>query len=198
LGNSYLGLAQSTGIPREALNLLLKKHQDMTPDFVTEFSSQCIFRNEESLKRILLCIETLDETLVWARPNEHSNSVGNIILHLCGNITQYVISCLGNTADKRQRASEFSTMGGFSKMELIEKLQLTIGHAHAILRHLTPADFEKKYSVQGFHLSGIGITIHVTEHLSYHTGQIAFWVKQLKNKELGFYDGIDLNANNER
>jgi len=51
--------------------------------------------------------------------------------------------------------------------------------------------------VQGYYHSGIGIIIHVTEHYSYHTGQIIFWVKLLKNKDLGFYAGIDLNVKNE-
>ena len=169
----------------------------MEPDFVTEFSSQCIFRNQESLKRILLCLEQFDETLLWERPNEHSNSAANIILHLCGNITQYMIAALGNAADQRKRALEFATIGGFKKKELIEKLQVTIGQANAILMNIDLAGLLKKYSVQGFHLSGIGIVIHVTEHLSYHTGQIAFWLKQLKNKDLGFYAGVDLNAKNE-
>jgi len=169
----------------------------MTPDFVTEFSRQCISRNELSLQRITLCLDQLDETLLWTRPNEHSNSVANILLHLCGNITQYVISAMGNVPDIRQRPLEFSTREGFTKKELLEKLQATIHQAHAVLQQATPAAFERKYRVQGFHLSGIGIAIHITEHLSYHTGQIAFWVKQLDNKELGFYAGVDLNAKNE-
>ena len=52
-------------------------------------------------------------------------------------------------------------------------------------------------SVQGFNFSGIGILVHVVEHLSYHTGQIAFYTKQLKNEQLGFYGDIDLNVKNE-
>jgi len=169
----------------------------MEPEWVTEFTSQCIYRNQESLKRILRCLEELDEVRLWERPNEHSNSVANIMLHLCGNITQYIISALGNTADNRKRDLEFSTPGGLGKKELIDKLQATIDQAHAILKQLDVAGLQKNYSVQGFQMSGLGIVIHVTEHLSYHTGQIAFWVKQLKNKDLEFYGGIDLNAKNQ-
>jgi len=51
-------------------------------------------------------------------------------------------------------------------------------------------------SVQGFSFSGVGVIIHAVEHYSYHTGQIAFWVKQLKEKDLGFYNGTDLNIKN--
>ena len=58
------------------------------------------------------------------------------------------------------------------------------------------AELLRSRTVQGFQLSGIGIVVHVTEHYSYHTGQIAFWTKQLKNKDLGFWEGKDLNAHN--
>ena len=62
--------------------------------------------------------------------------------------------------------------------------------------NVTPNQLVKMRSVQGFSFSGVGIILHAVEHYSYHTGQIAFWVKQLKNKDLGFYDGIDLNKKN--
>lgn len=164
--------------------------------FLKEFISQSVFRLTENTGRIVKCLDEIEETQIWERPNENSNSIGNIILHLCGNIRQYAISSLGNTEDVRKRDKEFSIKEGFDKKELSAKLKNTVDEAVVIIENLTEAELIKLYSVQGFNLSGIGIIIHVTEHFSYHTGQIAFWVKILKNKDLGFYANIDLNVKN--
>ncbi len=89
---------------------------------------------------------------------------------------------------------EFSANKTFKKNELLIKLQKTTSEAIVVMESLEEATLIKQYHVQGFQLSGIGIIIHVTEHYSYHTGQIAFWVKLLKNNDLGFYRNINLNV----
>jgi uncharacterized damage-inducible protein DinB len=164
--------------------------------FIKEFIYQSVFRMSESTDRIIKCLSEFTDAELWMRPNEYSNSIGNIILHLCGNIRQYVISSLSKTEDIRERDVEFSSTGGFNKTELCAKLSQTVKEAVGIIENLAERDLIKTYSVQGFNLSGIGIIIHVTEHYSYHTGQVAFWTKILKNKDLGFYAKIDLNAKN--
>ena len=169
----------------------------MNSFFCREFIQQSVYRVNENTNRIVKCLHEIEETEIWQRPNENSNSIGNIILHLCGNIRQYAISSLGNTEDIRVRDEEFSAKDGFNKKDLIVKLKNTAAEAINIIEDLDEPGLIKIYSVQGFNLSGIGIIIHVTEHYSYHTGQIAFWVKQLKNKDLGFYGGIDLNVKNK-
>lgn len=165
--------------------------------FTKEFTAQSVYRNEENLKRIIKCLQEINEEEIWKRPNEHSNSIGNLILHLCGNVTQYIISALGGLADGRERDKEFATKGGYKKQELVTKLTATVTRADEIIKDISEDDLEKIYEVQGFSLSGIGIIIHVTEHLSYHTGQVAFQVKQVKNTDLGFYAGVNLNAKNK-
>ena len=164
--------------------------------FLKEFIQQSVYRITENTNRIIKCLREIEETEIWQHPNENSNSIGNIILHLCGNIRQYAISSLGETEDVRVRDKEFSTKEGFNKNELSAKLKTTVDEAINIIENLDESRLIKLYSVQGFNLSGIGIIIHVTEHYSYHTGQIAFWVKLLKNKDLGFYGNIDLNVKN--
>lgn len=164
--------------------------------FLNEFIQQSVYRITENTNRVIKCLREIDEMQIWQRPNENSNSIGNIILHLCGNIRQYAISSLGKTEDVRVRDKEFSTKEGFDKKELSDKLKNTVDEAIDIIENLTEPELNKLYSVQGFNLSGIGIIIHVTKHYSYHTGQIAFWIKILKNKDLGFYANIDLNIKN--
>lgn len=164
--------------------------------FVTEFTNEAIRRMEENTVKISKCLAELQEEQVWRRPNKYSNSTGNLILHLCGNITQYIIATLGNVADERERDKEFSAEGGLSKQALMEKLETTIGQAIRIIRTIDPSDVLRKRAVQVYELSAIGIILHVVEHYSYHTGQIAYWTKILKDKDLGFYANLNLNKKN--
>ena len=169
----------------------------MNNKFQQEFIKESIYRINESTQRVLKCLNEIDEIELWKKPNEHSNSIGNIVLHLCGNIRQYIISSLGQVEDIRERDKEFSADEAFKKSELLTKLQQTINEAITVMEGLDELALAKLYLVQGFQLSGIGIVIHVTEHFSYHTGQIAFWVKLLRNTDLGFYQNINLNVKNK-
>ncbi|WP_298539306.1 DinB family protein [uncultured Aquimarina sp.] len=169
----------------------------MNQEIAQEFKEQIVYRLDESIRMIAISFEQLAEDDIWKRFNESSNSIGNLILHLCGNITQYAIASLGNQEDKRDRDAEFEAKEGFSKKQLLERLNTAVNEAKTTILNCAISELMRKREVQGFTFSGIGIAIHVTEHLSYHTGQIAFWTKQLKNKDLGFYNGIDLNIKNE-
>lgn len=161
-----------------------------------EFIAQSIFNINENTPKIIKCLDDLSEEQIWVRPNKASNSMGNILLHLCGNIRQYIISSLGGQPDIRERDKEFAAKDGYSKKELVDKLVATVNEAIDVIRNVDEIRLLKIFSVQGFSQSGIGIIIHVTEHYSYHTGQIIFWTKQLKGKDLGFYANIDLNKKN--
>lgn len=170
----------------------------MDQEVLEEFIDQIIFRLDESSRMVALSLEKLDEDFIWKRPHHNANSIGNLILHLCGNITQYAISSLGETEDIRNRDLEFESKDGYSKKELLDKLEQTVQKAKKVIQNTTLDQYLMKRDVQGFTFSGIGIAIHVTEHYSYHTGQIAFWTKQItEKKSLGFYDGIDLNTKNK-
>ena len=165
-------------------------------EFEKEFINQSIFRLNENTPRVEKCLDLLSNQEVWKKTNNNSNSIGNLILHLCGNITQYVISSLGRTKDHRTRDLEFQMKGGFSNAELIQKLQQVVHDATEIIKNLDTHKLTKIRSVQGFQLSGIGIIIHVIEHYSYHTGQITFFTKLLKDKDLGYYADLNLDIKN--
>ena len=162
-----------------------------------DFKINALYRLDESMRMIEKSLRYADDRDIWKTPNPSSNSIGNLILHLCGNITQYVISSLGHSEDSRDRDLEFSTKGGLTKEELLDKLRKVITQAKKVITETGEDELMRVRDVQGFNLSGIGIVVHVVEHLSYHTGQIAFWIKLLKDKDLGFYDGIDLNIKND-
>jgi uncharacterized damage-inducible protein DinB len=147
---------------------------------------------DESMRRIRLCLDQLSEDQVWWRPNEDSNSVGNLLLHLSGNMRQWVYTGLGGHPDSRKRQQEFDERTHLSKEQLWETLNTTMQDLAPVMDAVTPADLMTKRPVQTFEESGLTILVHVTEHFSYHTGQIAWITKMLKARQLGFYENIRL------
>jgi len=170
---------------------------DNKEQWLQELVNNALYRMDESTRMIKISLATINEEEFWQKPNTSLNSIANLLLHLCGNISQYIISSLGETEDKRNRTAEFATISGFTKHQLLQQLEDTVGMAKRTIYDASPEQFLRLRQVQGFNLSGIGVVLHAVEHYSYHTGQIAFWVKQLKNKDLGFYDGMDLNLKNK-
>src|SRR6056297_2819837 len=171
---------------------------DKKEQLVEEFIKNALYRMDESTRMIKKSLIEISVEELWKRPNSSLNSIANLLLHICGNMTQYIISSLGEVEDKRNRDLEFSQKNGICKDELIEKLEVTVNTAKRVIFDATIDQFLKTKPVQGFSLSGIGVVLHAVEHYSYHTGQIAFWVKQLKNVDLGFYEGIDLDLKNKK
>ncbi len=165
--------------------------------WVRELTENACFRMDESYRMITICLKQLELEDIWHKPNEASNSMGNIILHLCGNIRQYVISSMGGKKDIRERDLEFTEKPLFSADILLEKLQSTIAEAKAVFSGCSAEELMRIRKVQGFTLSGIGVLLHVVEHLSYHTGQIAYWTKVIQGADLKFYKGVDLDIKNE-
>lgn len=149
---------------------------------------------EKSVPRILQCLSMLSEEEVWFRPNGETVSIGNLVLHLSGNVRQWIISGLGGAADARQRSVEFDEKGPMPNAELVARFTTTMSEAQAVLERLDPASLLEDRRVQGFDETGISIIVDVVEHFGYHTGQITFAVKSRKNVDMGYYKGQDLNA----
>ncbi|MTB53272.1 DinB family protein [Lewinella sp. W8] len=157
-----------------------------------ELKSSAHYFFDWNLERIERCLEELSEEQVWSRPNANSNSIGNQILHLSGNIRQWIISGLGAAADVRTRDEEFAAAGGMNKQQLLARLSDTIREAKDTLEKQSVEDLLRERPVQAYVHDGVFIIMHVTEHLSYHTGQIIFWTKALRDLDLDFYGGVDL------
>lgn len=147
---------------------------------------------DECLPRIIRCIEQLEDEQIWWRPNEESNSIGNLVLHLCGNLRQWIYSGLGKNEDLRNRQAEFDERTIISSGELREKLVSTMDLVYPVIANIPTEELLNIRSVQTFEETGLTILVHVTEHFSYHTGQIAYITKMLRNQPLGFYDGVTL------
>src|SRR5262249_21831991 len=156
---------------------------------------------EDYFVKIALAIDALDDEQVWRRPNESSNSVGNLLLHLSGNVRQWVISGVGGAEDTRDRASEFATRGSAPKTELIDLVKATLDKANAVLAKIegecaaTNSDMplQRVCRPQAYEVTVLDAIFHVVEHFSYHTGQIIFAAKWLAEGRVSFYDDRRLN-----
>lgn len=164
--------------------------QDDVAKLFLQFSRKKLI--EEFWPRLRTCVELLtDEQLSW-RPNETSNSIANLMLHLSGNVRQWLLVSFNREEDRRQRSAEFAERSPLSAATLLAQLGATMDETAALLARLTPADLTARYEIQGYHVSGLEAVYHVVEHFGLHYGQIAYIAKALTAKDLGFYR--ELNA----
>ena len=144
--------------------------------------------SSDYMPKIERCLESLDETGVWWRANEESNSIGNLLLHLSGNARQWIVSGLGGAPDKRERQTEFDERSPISKRELWSRLQETMGEVDSVLAQLDPNQLLNRHEIQQGNVTALEAIFHVVEHFSMHTGQIILLTKLLAKKDLRFYD----------
>lgn len=147
----------------------------------------------EFLPRLEVAVARLSDEELWRRPNESSNSVGNLILHLEGNVRQWIVSGLGGAPDRRERRREFEVRGPLPRGEILAALRRTVEEADRIIAALEPAALRRVRRVQAYEVDGVEILVQVVEHFSYHLGQIAYAVKAARDLDLGFHAGVPLD-----
>jgi uncharacterized damage-inducible protein DinB len=146
------------------------------------------FLVQEYLPKIERCLERLTDKQIWWRPNEESNSIGNLVLHLCGNARQWIVSGVGGASDKRERDAEFAQREAIERGELLALLRTTLGEVDRVLENLAPDTLLERRAIQGSDVDVLEAVFHVTEHFSMHTGQIIMMTKMLTSTDLSFYD----------
>ena len=146
---------------------------------------------EDYLPKIERCLELLTDEQIWWRANPQSNSIGNLLLHLSGNVRQWIVCGLGGATDERDRDAEFAQRETISRDELLARLKQTLKEADAALANLDVDNLLEKHSIQGCDVTAMSAIYHVVEHFSMHTGQIIMMAKMFAEVDLGFYDFID-------
>jgi uncharacterized damage-inducible protein DinB len=143
---------------------------------------------DQYLPKIERCLERLNGEQIWWRPNEESNSIGNLILHLCGNARQWIVSGVGMHSDTRVRDAEFEQREEIPVAELLALLRSTLAEVEGVLRGLDPGGLLERRKIQGHEVNVLQAVFHVTEHFSMHAGQIFLLTKLLTATDLRFYD----------
>ena len=146
---------------------------------------------EQDWPRLRSCVEPLTGEQVWWRPNPASNSIGNLILHMNGNMRQWLVTSFNGQEDKRNRPAEFNQAGSISASALLDQLGATVEAASQVLARLTPAELLAQYEIQGYTVSGLYAVYQVVEHFAMHYGQILYIAKSLSGKDLDFYGELN-------
>jgi uncharacterized damage-inducible protein DinB len=146
------------------------------------------YLKEDYLPKIEQCLERLSDEQVWWRANDQSNSIGNLLLHLCGNVRQWIVSGIGAGPDHRVRQQEFDQREIIPGSELLTLLKQTLVDVDGVLAVFDESKLLNNYTIQEYEVTALEAIFHVTEHFSMHTGQIIMLTKMLSAEDLEFYD----------
>ena len=144
--------------------------------------------------RIEDCVGRLNSDQIWTRNADNVNSIGNLVLHLCGNVRQWIGFGIGDLADLRDRDSEFAARGGLEPGDLIAKARQTVSDAIGIVGNFDPARLQEKVTIQNHEVTKMEAIYQVVEHFAQHTGQIIFITKMLTGDDLGYFKHLNPGA----
>jgi hypothetical protein len=125
-----------------------------------------------ALHRIKHCLGQLNDGQVWWRPRPSLNSIGNLVLHLCGNVRQWIVAGIGGAPDVRHRAAEFAERGPIPKDELVRGLETVVEEAKRALADVTARRLVDARRVQGFDVTGLAAIFDSVPHFRGHTQEI--------------------------
>jgi uncharacterized damage-inducible protein DinB len=165
---------------------LTSKDQHATARAFIAHAEQFLLR--DYLPKIERCLEKLSDEQIWWRANEESNSIGNLILHLCGNARQWIVCSIGSQPDSRNRDAEFEQRDPIARDELLTLLHSTLSDVQNTLQALDPAVVLEQRKIQGNDVQILEAIFHVTEHFSMHAGQIIMLTKMMTSDDLRFYE----------
>lgn len=161
----------------------MKPETNSLPSLFLAEARGTFVRYERSITR---CLTQLTDEEIWWRPNSASNSVGNLVLHLCGNVRQWIISGIGQTPDVRERDKEFAEREMIPRAKLVAHLRATMREADRVLDRASAEALAGEHAIQGYRLNGLVAICRVYEHFSYHAGQIIYITKLKRGKDMKF------------
>jgi len=151
------------------------------------FLKSSIDRLRKNSADIEKCLDRLTDEQVWTRGASHENAIGNLMLHLCGNARQWIISGVGGAPDIRQRDTEFAAQGGLTKLQLLAIMHQTVSEAIGVLETVEPERLVEIIVPQGYTVPVLEAIYQVVAHFHQHTGQIIFITKLLCGEDLGLF-----------
>ncbi len=153
----------------------------------TNFLNYAAEKLSQLCGRVETCLGKLTPDQIWMRGSENQNAVGNLVLHLNGNVRQWILSGVGGAANARIRDEEFAARGGMEPEALRRLLREAVNRATALITALPPERLVERTTIQGHDVTLLEAIFHVVEHFSGHTSQIIFVTKMLTGEDLGFY-----------
>jgi hypothetical protein len=152
-----------------------------------DFLSYAADKLSQLCGRVETCLGKLTPDQIWMRGTENQNAVGNLVLHLNGNVRQWILSGVGGKPNVRVRDEEFSARGGELPEALARRLRESVDNAIELIKTLPPARLAERTTIQGHDVTVLQAIFHVVEHFSGHTSQVIFITKMCTGEDLGFY-----------
>ena len=137
--------------------------------------------------RIQSCLDKLDDNRIWLRGSENENAIGNLVLHLCGNVRQWIGFGIGGKPDVRMRDREFNARSDIALNDLKERLHAAVEDVTGVLRKVDRDALSRRVSIQGYDITGLEVIFNCVQHFAQHTGQIIMLTKSFTHEDLGFY-----------
>jgi hypothetical protein len=125
-----------------------------------------------ALGRIKHCLDQLNDEQIWWRPHPSQNSIGNLVLHLCGNVRQWIVAGIGGAADQRNRPAEFAERGPIPKADLLRRLESVVDEAKRVLAGINHKQLVQMRCIQGFDATGLTAIFDSVPHFRGHTQEI--------------------------
>lgn len=141
----------------------------------------------ESYHRIFKCLSMISEEELWFTPNKNTPSMGSLILHLCGNCKEWVLSGIGNEPNNRDRDKEFEKHPNIKKSDLVFVMENLKVKMTEVVETIDDDELNKFVRIRDWNESIFSVLIHVIEHFAYHTGQITTLSKLICNRPTNYY-----------
>jgi uncharacterized damage-inducible protein DinB len=149
------------------------------------------YLTEEYLPKLRQCLAGMSDEVIWQRANEQSNSIGNLLMHLAGNVREWIVGGVGGKPFDRHRADEFAARDGLPLRGLMSHLGTTLAEADDVLANLSADDLARPCTIQNRETTVVAAIYHVVEHFAMHTGQIVLLTKAYAPGSVHFYDDSD-------
>lgn len=159
------------------------QEQSVVPEAFIDASRSAL---RERLRKIRHCVDQLTDQQVWQRPRPEMNSIANILLHLCGNLRQWIVSGAGGSPDIRNRPAEFSDRSMTPKTQLLSNLEQVIGQCDEVLAHVNPMSLLEMRRIQGFEVQVLKAVFDTLSHLQGHVQEIIHMTRQIKGMDYQF------------
>jgi uncharacterized damage-inducible protein DinB len=159
---------------------------DLQEKIATEFRDQSCVRMAEMVEQLEKCMGRLSDEQIWRRGGEYENSIGNLILHLCGNMRQWVLHGIRGDRDVRVRDAEFAAEGGRSGKELMEEFRAVTTEVMQVIRTLPTERLMEWVTPQPGRQGKtiLGSIYQVVAHVHTHAGQMILLTKQMAGCDL--------------
>ncbi len=153
-----------------------------------DFRDYACTKLNDHLSQIARCVRLLSRDQLWQRPNENSNAVGNLVLHLTGNVRQWIVGGVGGERINRDRQAEFDQREALDGARILNDLERTVQRARNVVMSLSAPRLGEMLKIQGYDVTVLAAVFNIVEHFAFHTGQIISATKAILDVDLSLYD----------